>query len=1013
MQDNIFIQNIAPFSALDPAEINKLSEKLEEVEIRPGELIIKKGEGHDSLFYISRGKVRIVNERYGSEPVEIDTIQEGAVFGDEFIYRGKKAKFTYICNSPDTRLIKLPYKNLAEFFTQNRLAAAKIKKQVQLNLLKSFINSGTNTYDLNENRLEDIIKESWVKNFKAGEYISKTKEKDDKIYVLLEGIVEEKNPLSSTAGKKRYGGEILGKISADIGKDIKNEITALALCEILVIKKIDLILFLFEQEGFEESLDKIISERQPKDAEKQAEEKKKTEILYSDEEIPEYHHSLPLKTKLGFYPGIKQQSQMDCGAACIVNVCKYYGKSASINYIRELAKVGKSGASMLNILLALKELGFRSTPMLSTYEDLQKQKTPSIVNWKGYHWIVVYKITGNKVIVADPGQGRKTLSKEEFTDGWTRYTLYVYPGDKIQTIEESKPSLHQFSNYFQPYKKNIFEILLASLCLEILNIFLPLFTKFIIDKVIVDQKQNLLVLAIVIISAITLIIAVLTYIRERLILYVSLKVNTGLIGDFFDRVLNLPLKFFEDRKTGDITTRFQENEKITNFMTNTGLQVFLNLFTAVLYLALMFYLNASLTTIIAFFILLQVLIYYFITPKIRHTFREVFEKNAASESHLIESLSGISTIKIIGIENPTRWQWENLQIAAINSYFKTIVYGMVSSLASGLVNHLSDVSVLFFGALFVLNNRLSIGGLVAFTIMAKGVSAPIIKLATSWNVFQGALNSVEKLNDVLESKPEIEKSDIKNKQVLPSLRGYIRTDNLTFRYSRDSQDNILQNVTLEVEPGQRIAFVGRSGSGKSTLIKLLYGFYKPTSGNIFVDGFGINDVYLPSLRKQIGLVPQENDLFKGTIRDNIAKSKPHAPLAEIIEAAKLAGAHEFISSFPEGYDTALEERGSNISGGQRQRIAIARTFIQKPQILILDEATSALDNESERKIQNNIETHLTNTTVFMIAHRLSTVKNADQIFVIDKGNIIENGTHRQLLENRGLYYYLANQQLSL
>lgn len=1011
---NNFLDEIKYFASLNSSELNSLLDCFEEIELKPGEMILRKGDKHSALFYINRGEVKIFNERPNAEPVEIDTIHDGAFFGEEFLFPGKKVKFSYSCAAPQTSLFKLSYAGLLEFFEANRLSEQKIKDQISFNLLKNFINSGASYYDINGTRLLEIVKENTPEIFTGGSVITEAKEKDERVYVLLEGIAEESNLIASASlGKKFYGGDILGKVTAGIGKDLKSELKALTDCRLLAIKKLDLMLFLFDQEGFEESLDKIIEEKQPGAPAEETAEKKQADEWEADAEIPDYDYKVPLKHRLGFYPAIRQQSQMDCGAACLVNLCKYYGKNVSMNRMRDLTRVGRSGASMFNILSAAKKLGFHSIPLLSTYEDLAKLKNPAIVNWKGYHWIVVYKADDKKVVVADPAQGKITYSKKDFIAGWTRYTLAIYPGSEIRNIEESKPSLKQFASYFKPFKKNIREILLASLCLQVFNIFLPLFTKFMLDNVIIGEKQDLLLIAITVISAITLLIAGLGYLRQRLLLYVSLRANTRMIGDFFRQMLNLPLRFFEARKTGDLTTRFQENEKITDFMTNTGLQIFLDLFSAVLYLGLMFYLNINLSIIITIFIGLQLFIYYFITPRIKQAFREVFERNAESESFLIESLKGISTIKAIGIENPTRWKWENLQMRSINTYFKTIKYGMVTGLSTGLVNHLSDVAVLFYGAVLVLDNQLTIGSLIAFTVMAKGVAQPITQLASSWNIFQEALNSVERLNDVLESHPEVEIDDEKNKYQLPALRGYMRMDNLTFRYEQDSKDNVLQNISLDIEPGQRIAFVGRSGSGKSTLIKLIYGFYKPTSGQIFADGFALGDVYLPSLRNQIGLVPQENDLFKGSIRENIAKSKPASGLAEIIEAAKLAGAHEFISSFPDGYNTMLEERGANISGGQRQRIAIARTFIQKPKILILDEATSALDNESERKIQNNLENHLAGTTIIMIAHRLSTIQNSDQIFVIDKGNIIEKGNHQQLLANRGLYYYLANQQLSL
>ena len=330
-----------------------------------------------------------------------------------------------------------------------------------------------------------------------------------------------------------------------------------------------------------------------------------------------------------------------------------------------------------------------------------------------------------------------------------------------------------------------------------------------------------------------------------------------------------------------------------------------------------------------------------------------------------------------------------------------------------MVSNLTSGAVLFFGALMVMQKQITVGDLVAFTVIAKNFSEPITSLIEVWDVFQETLNAVERLNDVFETKPELSQAAAKEKIQLPKLRGHVHFDNLTYRYEPDSDNNILQNINLEIEPGKRIAFVGRSGSGKSTLIKLLLGFYTPNSGSIYVDGFNINDVWLPSLRQQIGVVPQHSNLFRGTIRDNIAYGKPGASLDEIVEAATASQAHEFITNLPQGYNSIVEEEGSNLSGGQRQRITIARALIRNPQILILDEATSALDSETEAIVLDNIDKAFQDHTVITIAHRLSTVRQADLIVVIDRGNILEMGTHEQLVAKRNLYYYLSTQQLNL
>jgi HlyB family type I secretion system ABC transporter len=724
-------------------------------------------------------------------------------------------------------------------------------------------------------------------------------------------------------------------------------------------------------------------------------------------------NTLDLEHLLKRLPVVRQQSEMDCGAACLATICRYDRKYVSLNRMRELARVGQSGASMYNLMQAAKSLGYETSPILEIYENLAKSDRPSIVNWRGYHWIVVYRANDKFVTVADPGRGLIKIPKYEFLADWTRYTLHLTPTEKIHSIEESKPTLNQFVSYLKPYWRPILEIGLASFVMQILGMVLPIFTKFIIDEVVIKQNSQWLYVSLIVIATISILNITISYFRQQLSLFVTLKATLLMVTDFYKHVLALPINYFASRKVGDVTSRFGENQTIVRFFTDIGLQTFLNAISAVLYLGLMFYFNVSLTLIACLFLILHLVNVYLVTPSLQRAYRDVFQKEADADSFAIESLSGLSTIKTMGIEHSTRWQAENLYVRANNAYLQTINLGIISNIASGLVSSLSDVAVLFFGAVMVMKNQLTIGELVAFTTITKSFSAPIMSLVGVWDVFQETLNAVERLNDVFETQPELNQADAKEKIQLPRVTGHVRFDNLVFRYEPDSNRNILQNINLEILPRQRIALVGRSGSGKSSLIKLLLGFYTPTAGKIYVDGFDINDAWLPSLRQQIGVVPQQSHLFRGTVRDNIARGKPKASLLEIIEAATLAHAHEFITNLPHGYDSIVEEEGSNFSGGQRQRLSIARALIRKPQILVLDEATSALDNETEKIVLSNIEEAFRDCTIITIAHRLSTVRQADLIVVIDRGNILEMGIHDQLMTNRNLYYYLSTQQLNL
>jgi ATP-binding cassette subfamily B protein len=667
---------------------------------------------------------------------------------------------------------------------------------------------------------------------------------------------------------------------------------------------------------------------------------------------------------------------------------------------------------MLHVSQAAQQLGFETIPMLATMDHLRANHLPAIVNWKGYHWIVVYAVGERHVRVGDPAGGSIKMTLAEFEEGWTRYTLYLRPTAAFAEVAESPRTLKQFTPYLRPYRVTLFEIGLASLAIQVLALLLPAFTKFIIDDVIVKQHAQWLRAALIAIAAAVGLQWAVARSRQQLLLLVAQRVNLRLLGDFYRHVLSLPLPFFERRKVGDIVSRLEENTKLTTFFTNTGLEIGIDAVMAVLYLGLMLRYNGRLTAVCCAILCLHILNVYVVTPRLQQGFRLGFERWADLHSHTIESLDGLGTIRTLGIDHYIRWTWENLLARFTNAYFATLKYGIASGLASQVSNAAGEVAVLFYGASLVMRNELTVGGLVAFTILFQGLMIPVTKLVGSWERLQEALNAVERLNDVYESEPECADEPGENLDVLPPLNGHIRLEGVTFRYEPEGR-NVLQNITLEIHIGQRVAFVGRSGSGKSTLVKLLLGFYTPTSGRILVDGFDLSRAWLPSLRRQIGVVPQESFLFRGSIRDNIVQGKPDAAPADVEWAAQLADAHGFIARLPLGYETPLEEKASNLSGGQKQRIAIARVLLQQPRMLLLDEATSALDNESERRFMHNLDEAFASRTTIMIAHRLSTVRKADLIVVLDQGNIVEQGTHEQLMQRRGLYSVLSSQQLNL
>ncbi len=498
-------------------------------------------------------------------------------------------------------------------------------------------------------------------------------------------------------------------------------------------------------------------------------------------------------------------------------------------------------------------------------------------------------------------------------------------------------------------------------------------------------------------------------VRQYLLSYFSNRLDLTLVSGFMRHVMSLPMRFFESRRVGDILTRVQENQKIQQFLIGQVVLAWLNLITGFVYLGLMLYYNWQLTMLVLLMVPPIIVLTLGSTPFLRKISREVFNETADQNSSLVEMVSGISTIKSTATEQTMRWRWENHLTRQMNARFGGQKLGIGLQSLSGVVNSVGSTLLLWYGATLVIQGQLTIGQFVAFNMMIGYVISPVVALAGLWDELQEVLISVERLNDVFEAAPEAARGGL----VIPALQGAVAFEDVTFRYGEEDERNTLQNISFTAVAGQTIAIVGRSGSGKSTLVKLMAGLYSPDRGRILIDGHDLSHIEPDSLRSQLGVVPQECFLFSGTIAENIALYRDDVPLEAVIAAAKLAEANAFIQSFPLGYDTKVGERGATLSGGQRQRIAIARALLGNPRILILDEATSSLDTESERQFQQNLERISEGCTSFIIEHRLSTVRNADCIIVLDRGVIVEQGNHDELVAQGGLYYALAQQQLDL
>lgn len=711
------------------------------------------------------------------------------------------------------------------------------------------------------------------------------------------------------------------------------------------------------------------------------------------------------------YPFYAQQSAADCGSACLVMIGNYWGKHFSINRLRDMTNVNRSGASLKAMATAAENLGFATRPVKATLDKLAEQPLPAIVHWEGNHFIVVYEITKKRVIVCDPALGQRSLTKAEFQAGWSGYALLLEPTALLKNTKNESTSFWKFFELIKPHYRALLEIFAASILIQIFGLVTPVFTQLLLDRVLVQRSVttlNAIGLGMIVFGLFGVAVNAL---RQYLLFHTANRVSIALLVGFIKHTFRLPLSYFESRFVGDIVSRIQENQKIQQFLTGQTLSILLDMLTLVVYLGLMF----SYSWRMSLFVLCTVPPFFILalasTNILRRISREIFNAGAKEQSYLIESLSGIRTVRSLSIEQTVRWRWEELLNDLIKKGFNAQIIGNQLQIISGVIQTFVNTALLWYGATQVINGELTIGQLVAFNMLVGNVLSPFQRLSMLWNQLQEIVISTERINDVLEAEPE-EDLETKPRKSLGKLRGHISFQNVTFRYHSESETNVLENLNFEIQPEQMVAVVGRSGSGKTTLSKLILGLYPPTDGKLLIDGRDISSVSLRSLRSQIGVVDQDTFLFGGTIRENIAIAYPNASSEEIIQAAKYAGADEFIQKLPMGYESQIGESGGMLSGGQRQRLAIARALLGNPRLLLFDEATSHLDSESERIIQNNLKTILQGRTSVIIAHRLSTVRNADLILVLDQGVLVESGTHDELITKKGHYYYLNQQQLA-
>lgn len=1005
-----FLSKVDLLSAFSESELRHLASRIEVRRYEMGETVAESGTPCEHLLVVRKGSVRLFTTEGGKE-VSVGLRKVGDVIGEVAALRDHRHA-TALRASRKTELLAIPREAFAPLIAANPEARERLTSVVALRSAGDFL---VGVFDLKgkieQEAVDQLVQQIGLKRFAAGQQIlAQGNREDRRLYVVRQGEVEI---LREEDGEQYRlltleSGEVFGEKACLMRQEQPARAQAVTDAVVLVIPEqaVRVLLehnpklrdVLFERIGFfEREL-----ERQ-----KKLEERRHRPLLIDLQSRAKMGERLIKRFAL-----VKQAEEMDCGAACLAMICKHHGIAMTLGKLREMANVTTQGATLDSLARVGESLGFNTRGVKCTFDALLGFELPFIAHWEGYHYIIVYGVSKGHVWVADPGPGFRKLTVEDFEKGWTGTCLLFNPTAELANVAEAQSPWSRFIAYLKPYRKILGYLFLATFVIQILGLVPPVVIQNILDRVVVHQDVSLLhllILGLVIAQVFTQLTVVM---RAFLSNYLVRNLDFVMMSQFLQHTLSLPMKFFATRRTGDIIARFQENRKIRAFLTESTVSTVLNLLMVFIYFSILFIYNAKMTLLLIGFVIPLIVLTVAVTPRLKRYAREAFSSSTDAESVLMETLGGSETVKGMGLERPLRMKWETRYAKSLDVQYRAKRFNIVVGAASQLLNAATTIGILWFGASLVLAGELTIGQLVAFNSLTGSVMAPLLGLVGLWNQVHEAGVAMERLGDVLDMEPEQRAAEAASRVVLPDLRGQVAFEHVYFRYGDAESAYVLKDISFELKPGQMVAVVGLSGSGKTTLAKMMVGFYPPTEGRIMVDGYDLLALDMSYYRAQIGYVMQSNLLFSGTISENIAAGDENPDRRQVIEVAKMADAHGFITNLPMGYEQVVGERGMGLSGGQIQRLCIARALYRQPRMLILDEATSALDTQSESNILEQMQTILEGRTALVIAHRLSTIMQADQILVLYDGSIVESGTHDALVAKRGMYYQLVQKQMA-
>ena len=960
-----FITNIQPFNTLSTEVLNQLVEKLEPVRYRLGEKLLLKDRIPTHVLIICRGQVRLLGYDVRREKeVTLEKLESKSLVGATSLVRQVYRESAIA--STDVDCLALPREFFESLLKQDSHFAAYFRNQISLSEIFEVLGAELNRKADGTTDLKQLAIQAQSQAVICYFPPDKPAELDPSFQWYVSG----------------------GKLPQEIEV---NSYFNPEQCK-LPRRSSSIRLLGIPQYIFSQSPSPLVS--QPSHSSLQF--NPAAQRITSPEFLPAIKESKQKK-----YPFFSGKGTVKEALACFQMLCDYF----QIKYRKDIVQrvvnnQAKTGTIDLNFCAAVTDLlGLQVQQITIPVAKIPSIPTPALIAYED-SFAVVYHTSATEVVLGIPPLGIKHRRLDTFADIWGKSGQVLLLQPKADTPKQ-KFGISWFFPAIIRYRRVLIEVLIASFFVQLFGLVNPLMTQVIIDQVIGGNSLDTLHVFGVLMVIVALFEALLSSLRTHLFADTTNRIDMGLASQVIDRLVRLPMGYFGKRTTGELATRVQELEKIRSFLTGTALTVVLDVVFSVIYIGVMVFYSPLLTATALSVVPLLIILTAIFSPILRRLLRQKAIRHAATQSYLVEVLNGIETVKSQNIELKSRMAWQERYGHFISAGFKAVKLSAVNGSLNSFLNKLSTLLVLWVGAYLVLQSKLTLGELIAFRIIAGYVTNPLMRLSQLWQQFLETALSLERLGDILnhteESPPEQQRN-----LPMPPVTGAVTYEDISFSFAGNGQLQLKQ-INLEIEAGSFVGIVGESGSGKSTLMKLLPRFYNPMSGRILIDGYDISKVELYSLRRQLGIVPQNPLLFDGTIYENIALNSPDASIEEITEAAKVAAAHHFIMNLPDGYNTQVGERGSTLSGGQRQRIAIARAVLQNPRLLILDEATSALDYETEQRVCRNLAQRFQGKTVFFITHRLSTIRHADLILMMANGVIEEQGTHQELMALKGRY----------